>query len=355
MKAAENERQDWIIVLVILIIGFLSVIAAGQLALRSTPSWMLDTDMDSHLDPNSAFLTQRPDELIAPVDAAILTPFDWMNGFLTAGANFVTGTPFPAVTRTSSPNGTAIASPTNTAIPTQSPTSTLVFFLPTWTATSKPVYTVVPNSPEAPTSIPSTNTSAPFITATQTATGTTTSTQTSTATSTSTSTPTATQTTTSTATPVATDPTPRMIGTTPDGNPYYLSAGGTLTLGIDLTANGDASYDLVSYEFPAGSGIWLDWVTIEISDGSNWYTIFHWGDNIADTNTNMDFNILSNPQTPPEPDQRDIPSAELYNSTGVAIDIDSIVPPGTYSYIRFTAPGGDVDGQTEIDAIEILP
>lgn len=128
-----------------------------------------------------------------------------------------------------------------------------------------------------------------------------------------------------------------------------------MTLGINVTANGDAGYDLVIYEFPAGSGIWLDWVIIEISDGNNWYTIFHWGDNVADTNTNMDFNRLSNPQTPPEPDQRDIPSAELYNSTGIAIDIDSVVPPGTYSYIRFTAPGGDVDGQTEIDAIEILP
>jgi hypothetical protein len=137
--------------------------------------------------------------------------------------------------------------------------------------------------------------------------------------------------------------------------PYYLPAGGTLTLGMNIVANGDASYDLVYYEFPAGSGIWLDWVIIEISDGNNWYTIFNWGDNIADTNTNMDFNILSNPQVPPEPDQRDIPSVELYNSTGIAINIDAVAPAGTYSYIRFTAPAGDVDGQMEIDAIEILP
>jgi hypothetical protein len=359
MKAAESERQDWIIVLVILIIGFLSVIAAGQLALRTRPNWMLSTDMDSHLDPNAAFLTQRPGEPIEPVDAAILTPLDWMGGFLTAGATFVTGTPFPAITRTFSPTGTTIASPTNTVIPTQSPIRTLVFFPPTWTPTSRLVHTVVPNSPEAPTSIPSTNTSAPVMTATQTATGTATPTQTLTATVTSTPTLTATQTGTSTPTPtataVATDPTPRPIGTTPDGIPYYMPAGSTLTLGINLIADGDAGYDLVSYEFPAGSGIWLDWVIIEIGDGNSWYTIFYWGDNLADTNTNMDFNLLSNPQTPPEPDQRDIPSAELYNATGIAIDIDSIVPPGTYSYIRYTAPGADVDGQTEIDAIEILP
>jgi hypothetical protein len=359
MSAAESERQDWVIVLVILIIGFLSVIGAGQLALRTSPTWMLNTDMDSHLDPNAAFLTQRPGESIEPVDAAILTPFDWMSGFLTPGAAFVTGTPFPAITRTSPPTGTAIASLTNTAIPTQSPTGTFVYFPPTWTATSRPVHTFAPGSPEVPTSVTATNTSAPVMTATQTATGGATPTRTSTATGTPTPTATATQTgtltATSTPTPVATDPTPIYIGTSPDGVPYYMPAGSTLTLGINLIANGDAGYDLVSYEFPAGSGIWLDWVIIEIGDGNSWYTIFHWGDNIADTNTNMDFNRLSNPQTPPEPDQRDILSAELYNSTGIAIDIDSIVPPGTYSYIRYTAPGADVDGQTEIDAIEILP
>ena len=69
----------------------------------------------------------------------------------------------------------------------------------------------------------------------------------------------------------------------------------------------------------------------------------------------MDFNLLPNPETPEEDDQRDIPTASLYNGTGVAIDIDGIVPAGTYFYIRFTAPTGDSDNQTEIDAIEVLP
>jgi len=94
---------------------------------------------------------------------------------------------------------------------------------------------------------------------------------------------------------------------------------------------------------------------VQISDGYNWYTVFNWGDNNADTNTNMDFNILPNPQIPPEGDQRDIPAASLYNGTGIAIDVDAIVPPGIYSYIRFIAPPGDADGQTEIDALDILP
>ena len=127
-------------------------------------------------------------------------------------------------------------------------------------------------------------------------------------------------------------------------------------MSINLVANGDGSFDLVYYERAApGGGIFLDWVIVEIGDGTNWYTIFYWGNDVADTNSNMDFNILSNPQTPPEPDQRAIPAAELYNSTGIAIDIDAIVPAGSYSYIRFTAPPGDSDNQMEIDAIEVLP
>jgi hypothetical protein len=168
---------------------------------------------------------------------------------------------------------------------------------------------------------------------------------------------------TATPIPLPTDATPPEIGTTPDGVVYNIPAGGTLTLGINLAANGDPGFDLVYYEFPSGSGIWLDWVIIEISDGNNWYTIFNWYDNNADTNSNMNFNILSLPVPPPfaeEIDERDILAADLYTSssgisTGIAINIDIPgVVPGTYSYIRFSAPAGDVDGHMEIDAIETI-
>jgi hypothetical protein len=138
---------------------------------------------------------------------------------------------------------------------------------------------------------------------------------------------------------------------------YILPSGGALTLDITVIANGDASYDLVYYErpAPAGNGIFLDWMIVQIGDGTNWYTVFNWGDNIADTNSNMDFNILPNPQVPEETDQRTIPNSALYPPTGIAIDVDAIVPPGTYTQIRFVAPPGDADGQTEIDAVEVLP
>lgn len=156
------------------------------------------------------------------------------------------------------------------------------------------------------------------------------------------------------------DPLPPPVGTR-DNVFYTLPAGSTLTLNVNLTANGDAAWDLVFYEYsvsPMFEGIWLDWVVIEISDGNNWYRVFYWGDNIRDTNTNVDYAILTVPVTPPDPeevDQRPVATGDLYNGTGIAIDIDSIVPPGTYTYIRFYAPTGDVDGGTEIDAIEILP
>jgi hypothetical protein len=157
----------------------------------------------------------------------------------------------------------------------------------------------------------------------------------------------------------------------PDGTTYDVYAPACLTLNFSITVNGHASYDFVYYEFPNGSGIFLDWAIVEVSDGSNWYTIFNWGDNYPnsnpDTNTNMDFTILLPPLvTPPtippeEPDERDIQASDLYTdpisglSTGIAIDLDSVVPAGTYPYLRFCAPPDGLDGHMEIDAIAIIP
>lgn len=164
---------------------------------------------------------------------------------------------------------------------------------------------------------------------------------------------------------IYTDPPPGEIGPNPDGNVYSLPAGQSLTLNFRVDVNGHNGYDMVYHELPMGSGVWLDWVTVEISDGRNWYTVFNWGNNIADSNTNMDFNILPFPvmgpvPPPEEPDQRDIPSANLYPPTGIAIDLDSVVPPGSYYYIRFSCPSSvngipDTDGKMEIDAIAVLP
>ena len=95
MKATEHERHDWIIIPLILVIGFLCVIVAGQWALRFSPSWKLNADMEFNLDPNSDFLTRRPSGFIEPVDPSILTQPVWINLFLTPGASFTTGYAFP--------------------------------------------------------------------------------------------------------------------------------------------------------------------------------------------------------------------------------------------------------------------
>src|SRR5512132_3077453 len=100
MNVPEQERRDWFIIPIILIIGFLCVIIAGQWALRFSPTWELNTNMDSNLDPNSDFLTRRPSGFIEPVEASILTQPAWLNLFLTPGASFATGTPFPTLTLT---------------------------------------------------------------------------------------------------------------------------------------------------------------------------------------------------------------------------------------------------------------
>ena len=336
MKTVDRERLDWtIVVIIILVVGFVCVIAAGQLALRFSPTWQLATNMESHLDPNSDYLTSRPSGFIEPVDASILTQPGWID-FLTPGESIITGTPFPTITATSSSVPTTMSSETATHMTTvaASPTNTFIFIPWTPTSTRKPKPTKTIPTITIPAHTP---TATQIVTLTATATSTSTMTQ----------------------TPVVTptDSWPPEIGTTPDGDVYFLPSGGSLTLSTNLIASGDGNYDLVYYEraSPGGTGVFLDWIIIEIGDGTSWYTVFNWGNNIADTNSNMDFNTLPNPQVPEETDQRDIPTSALYNGTGIAIDVDVIVPPGTYSLIRFTAPAGDSDDQMEIDAVEVLP
>ena len=144
------------------------------------------------------------------------------------------------------------------------------------------------------------------------------------------------------------------IGTTPDGIIYNVNSGEYLTLNIQLTTG--PGWDVVYYERPNASGVLLDWVIMEVStDGANWFQIFNWGDELPDRNTNVNYEILpDSPQTPEERDQREIPSSVLYNSTGIAIDLDALGLSGTYSYIRFYAPPGDIDGHSEVDAIQVL-
>jgi hypothetical protein len=214
MKASEHERRDWIIIPVILLLGFLCVILAGQWALRFSPSWKLNADMDSNLDPNRDFLTRRPGGFVEPVDPRILTQPAWINLFLTPDASFITGTPLPTATAKSFTTSIithtpiSISSATNTAVVISSPTSTFIYYPPTSSSTPKPKPTATLTASSIHTSTPtavvtvsqtSIATTTPSFTATFTSTPTTTATPTSTNISTATDTPTNTPTSTATA------------------------------------------------------------------------------------------------------------------------------------------------------------
>jgi len=148
-KAPERERRDWVLILLILLIGLLCVILAGGWAIRFSPTWSLDTDMGSNIDPNSDFLTNLPDGFIEPLDPSILTQPAWINVFLTPGASFETNIPV-----TSLPTNTPL--PTNTTVPTAiiSPTTTVIIPRPTNTLIYFPPST---NTPKPNTPVPSAN------------------------------------------------------------------------------------------------------------------------------------------------------------------------------------------------------
>jgi uncharacterized repeat protein (TIGR01451 family) len=577
-KESERERRDWMIVLVILLFGFLCVLLAGEWAVRFSPTWKLDANMRSNLDPDSRFLTDKPIGFFEPLDPSILTQPVWINVFLTPGAVFETKPPAALTALTNPPGSTNTPLPTRSATPTALnptntplaviPTATNTFsFSPSFTPTRTPippatatspvpsadllitkadgltfvntgevvVYTVrVTNNGPAgvlgailsdppvaglsktavacsptpgecvtaptiaqlesgtfalptlnggqfyeitvttsvtatsgsvsntasigapsgihdpnPTDNAATDTNLISVSADLQITKTDNSTDyvanalktyeitvynagpsdvtgasvtdvfstnanifpsviwscssnnggscapangigdinntvdlpsgssvTYTALAVVVSNPSLSLVNTATVTAplgvndpnplnnsavdsdtlIVPDPPPPQVGTAPDNTIYILPAGGTLTLDLAVTANGDLGIpDIVIYEFDNAGMVFMDWMIIQVGDGSNWYTVFYWGDDLADTNSNMNINILP-PNTPPEEDNRMLATAVyFYNGPGITIDIDPMVSMGTYPYLRIIAPNGDADGQLEIDAIELLP
>jgi uncharacterized repeat protein (TIGR01451 family) len=130
----------------------------------------------------------------------------------------------------------------------------------------------------------------------------------------------------------------------PDGG-YYNPGDGNpaaFLLTMPITADGDPSPsapDFVYFEYMSTpTTVLLDWVQLEISaDGSTWYTVFFWGNGVADTNTNVNIDIISGAES----DNRSFATTDLYNNSGITIDIDSITGISTgieYWWIRITAP-----------------
>lgn len=318
--------------------------------------------------------TSEPEEVASTAEPATSTP--------TAPASPTvvhTNTAQPTHTVTSSPTVTRTPIPTtsrtNTPTETPSPTATATSLPPpSDTSTATPVPPEIPSPTATPSHTPTasdTPSPTPAWTSTPTASETPTVTLTPSATSTPTDTPTPSDTPTPTVTLTATStPTNTPVpcsGSTPGGEPNLGAPNGTIYevpcgtyLIVDLGASNQinaahAGADLVYYERPAGPGIYLDWVIVDVCTDatcSTTYTIFNWGDGAPDVNTNV---AGYSGDGDGEADNEAIPSGSLYAATGVAIDISGIVPPGTYQYVRFFAPlGGDNDG-ADVDALEVLP
>jgi uncharacterized repeat protein (TIGR01451 family) len=146
----------------------------------------------------------------------------------------------------------------------------------------------------------------------------------------------------------------------PDGSYSAIPQGTSLIIVLSpaIAANGDfGTPDFVYYErlaVPAHpNAIELDWVQIEISaDGITWYQVFYWGDpgGAPDIKSNVDVQNVISDLCLTETDNCVIPQERLYNATGITIDIDGLVPPGFYPWIRISSPPSN--DESEVDAIQ---
>jgi hypothetical protein len=163
------------------------------------------------------------------------------------------------------------------------------------------------------------------------------------------------------------DPIPPQIGTNPDNNIYVVLDNTVLTIQFSspLVVGGHPGWDLIYYEWPQASpdpmnptnpGIWMDCVILEVGDGRNWYPILNWGldGNTPDTNASMNMNTVG---ASAEIDNLVVDASFMYNATGIALELDGVVPAGTYKYFRIISPGSPPDegDGAEVDGISIVP
>jgi len=158
---------------------------------------------------------------------------------------------------------------------------------------------------------------------------------------------------------IVVDP-PGNIGSAPDGVTTNIlgSSYRTLQLSTPVVA-GSGAYLVYypSYPNPPGDPtLEMDLVIVQIGDGSNWYTVFNWGNGIPDGNTDIPASPPNTANCSSEPDNCLIDIALLTVQSpypGVTITLGG-VPAGTYSYIRIISPPDSGDG-VDVDAIQVLP
>jgi hypothetical protein len=141
----------------------------------------------------------------------------------------------------------------------------------------------------------------------------------------------------------------------PDGSWAEIDPGEEIIFDFGA-ANGitdGPGYDLVFFEHPNAPGIFLDFITIELSpDGSAWTPVLEWDGVGVTTNTNIDsYSTDAGGEEDNEViDGADLLSGGLPLNTGVAMDI-ALLPPGAYRYVRITDPGGGTPEPAEVDAL----
>ena len=336
MIAQRRDRRDWTLLIFIIPIAVILMCIAGQLAIRILPRWSVEAGMESNLDPNAP---AQPFSIFQPILPQILTPMGWADVYLTPGSEIVfppffiftppgaSATPVPATpTQAVSPTGSLSPSPTTTVAPSPSRTPTSPSGLVN-TATPTPEPPTATPTPEPPTATPTPagNPSTP---------------------------------------PPGHVPIPPPPGAQdpPDGVWHTIPNNSYFVLDISATpiiVDGDSDWDLVFYERMNGPGIYLDNIIIGISkesDGSIYYVVFNWGDYAGtplfptnDLNTNISHII--------EMDNAWIPQEDLYNNTGILINVDGAAsqpPPGIYNYIIVLSGLTNTD-LAEIDSIQIFP
>lgn len=414
--AEKNERRDWTLLIFIIPIGILLIILVGQLAVRLVPFWSVNADMNSNLEPDPA--SAHPFALLEPILPQILTPMAWAQTYLTPGAE-ISFPPFLTFEPTSTPSPTPVT-PTE-ATPT--PIATTSTPVPT-TSTGTPPSPTGTEPPEgSPTSPPTSDVLGCMDSAARNYDSSATvddgsctynifgctdsgaSNYDSSATVDDGSCtydilgckdksawnydPSATiddgscdygdVSTIDTSvygTPISPVPTNIGVGTAPDNDPYTLRDGTYLVIELSVVVHDtpDNKYDLVFYEYNFNDDgyVYLDAVIIGIStvsDGSQYYEVFRWGDTNRDENSNVDTadltpspGCLSNTECDGRSFAVNDPNG-LYNGTGILIDVDtadSQPPPSTtdnkYDYIVIISPpgSGNPNDGSDIDSIQTV-
>jgi hypothetical protein len=324
-STSTRERRDWTLLIFLIPIGIIFMLIAGQVAIRLVPIWSINAGMQSNLDPNN--LPMRQSGPIQPILPAILTPLGWFDTFLTPGAGTGDDVVFPPF---------IIFEPTITPVVTTPPPTVVVTPSPTIPATISPTVVVTPSPTRTPRPTDEPTSNPPTPTPTE---------------------------------PVGIYvPPPIDIGvdTPPDGTPGEIASGTYTVIDISNTplyVDGLANYDLIFYEsLYDPTTVQMDQIIIAIShnaDGSDYYEVFNWGDNIPDTNTNID------PALQPENDNAPIQTSDLYTdpvtgiSTGILIDVDtapSAPPEGTYNYLVIICPLNILSPDpAQVDSVVVIP